>query len=191
MHRVQHRDSRKVKNQPKMFQKKGRIARNWLCWNTIIWFTWQIIQNSSHNDAHWSQETACESCSVMPDSLRPHGLYSPWNSPGQSTGVGSLSLLQAIFPIQGLNPGLLHYRQILYQLSYEGSPTMHKQNENFKIKKIILKYQTEIMVLKNIITGLNNSLKEFNIWINQAEEWIKEVENGVLQWRKKLKKKKS
>ena len=33
------------------------------------------------------------SCSVMSDSLRPHGLYSPWNSPGQDTGVGSLSLL--------------------------------------------------------------------------------------------------
>ena len=33
-------------------------------------------------------------------------LYSPWNSPGQDTGVGSLSLLQEIFPTQGLNPGL-------------------------------------------------------------------------------------
>ena len=37
--------------------------------------------------------------------LRPHGLYSPWNSPGQTTGVGSLSLLQRIFPTQGSNPG--------------------------------------------------------------------------------------
>jgi len=39
-----------------------------------------------------------ESCSVMSDSLGPHGLYSPWNSPGQNTGVGGLSLLQGIFP---------------------------------------------------------------------------------------------
>ena len=38
--------------------------------------------------------------------LRPHGLFSPGNSPGQNTGVGSLSLLQGIFPTQGLNPGL-------------------------------------------------------------------------------------
>ena len=52
------------------------------------------------------------------DSLRPRGLYSPWNSPGQNTGVGSLSLLQGIFPTQGFNPGLPHCRQILYQLSY-------------------------------------------------------------------------
>ena len=49
-------------------------------------------------------------------------LCSPWNSPGQNTGVGSLSLLQGIFSIQGSNPGLSHCRQILYQLSHQGSP---------------------------------------------------------------------
>ena len=48
-----------------------------------------------------------------------HGLYSPWNSPGQNTGVGSLSLLQGIFPTQGSNPGLPQCRQILYQLSHK------------------------------------------------------------------------
>ena len=86
--------------------------------------------------------------------------YSPWNSPGQNTGVdspspgdlpnpgikprsptlqvdslpaepqgkpkntgvGSLSLLQQIFSTQELNQVLLHCRQILYQLSYQGSP---------------------------------------------------------------------
>ena len=58
----------------------------------------------------------------MFNSLQPHGLYSPWNSPDQNTGVGSLSLLQGIFPTQGLNPGLPHFRQILYQLSHKGSP---------------------------------------------------------------------
>ena len=46
----------------------------------------------------------------------------PWNFPGQNIGVGSLSLLQGIFPTQESNRGLLHCRQILYQLSYEGSP---------------------------------------------------------------------
>ena len=53
--------------------------------------------------------------------LRPHGLYSPWNSPGQNTGVGSLSLIQGIFPTQGWNPGLPHCRQILYQLNHKES----------------------------------------------------------------------
>ena len=65
-----------------------------------------------------------KSRSVMSDSLWPHGLYSARNSPGQSTGVGSRSLLQGIFPTQGSNPGLPHCRQTLYQLSHKGSPTI-------------------------------------------------------------------
>ena len=63
-----------------------------------------------------------ESRSVVSDSLWPHGLYSPWNSPGQNTRVSSLSLLQVIFPTQGLNLGLPHCRRILYQLSHKESP---------------------------------------------------------------------
>ena len=43
--------------------------------------------------------------SVVSDSATPR-TYSPWDSPGQNTGVGSLSLLQGIFPTQGSNPGL-------------------------------------------------------------------------------------
>ena len=57
--------------------------------------------------------------SVVSSSLQPRGLYSPWNSPGQNTGVCSLSLLQGSFPTQGLNPGLLHCRWILYQLRHK------------------------------------------------------------------------
>ena len=68
-----------------------------------------------------------ESLSVMSNSLWPQGLEPtrhpcPWNSPWQNTWAGSCSLLQVIFPTQGLNPGLLHYRQILYHLSHQGSP---------------------------------------------------------------------
>ena len=63
-----------------------------------------------------------ESYSVVSNSLGPHWLYSPWNPPGQNTGVGNLSLLQGIFPTQGLNPGLPHCGQILYQLSHKGRP---------------------------------------------------------------------
>ena len=63
-----------------------------------------------------------ESHSVVSNSLRPHGLFSPCSSPGQNTGVGSLSPLQGIFPTHRLNPGLPHCRQILYRLSHKGSP---------------------------------------------------------------------
>ena len=63
-----------------------------------------------------------ESRLVLCDSSRPHGLYSPWSSPGQNTAAGSLSLLQVIFPTPGLNPGLQHCRWILYQLSHKEGP---------------------------------------------------------------------
>ena len=68
-----------------------------------------------------------ESHSVVSDSLQPHGLCSLWNSLGQNTGVVSLSLLQGIFPTQGSNPGLPHCRQILYQLSHQGSSCLPKK----------------------------------------------------------------
>ena len=64
----------------------------------------------------------------------PWTLYSPWNSPGQNTGVGSLSLLQGTFPTQGSNPGLLYCRWILYQLSHKGRP--------YQIKYLFKTYAT-------------------------------------------------
>ena len=112
-------------------------------------------------EAQLKDESESEGHSFMSDSLQPHDLYSPWNSAGQSTrvgtfsspgdlpnpgieprsptlqadsfpvepqgkpkntGVGSLSLFQRIFLTQELNQGLLYGRQILYQLSYLGSP---------------------------------------------------------------------
>ena len=57
-----------------------------------------------------------------------HGLYSPRNSPGQNTGVGSLCLLQKIFPTQGLKACLLHCRWVLYQLNHKGSPRNSKDS---------------------------------------------------------------
>ena len=54
--------------------------------------------------------------------MLPAGLLCPWDSPGKNTEVGCQSLLQGVFPTQGLNPGLLHCRRILYSLSPKGSP---------------------------------------------------------------------
>ena len=68
-----------------------------------------------------------ESCSIMTDSSRTenssvHGiLHSKNNNNNNNTGVGCYSFLQRIFPSQGSNPGLLHYRQFLYHLSHQGS----------------------------------------------------------------------
>ena len=59
----------------------------------VIW-----LHQTPASEVKWS-----ESRSVISDCLQPHGLYSSWNSLGQNTGVGSLSLLQGIFLTQGLN----------------------------------------------------------------------------------------
>ena len=108
----------------------------------VFWAAYQILASyqkpafiSNHgcfciycslNNRHLIKKSESESHSVVSDSLWPHGLYSPWISPGQNTGVGSLFLLQGIFPTQESNLGLLHCRQILYKLSYlvahKGSP---------------------------------------------------------------------
>ena len=70
-----------------------------------------------------SIKVKCENCSVI-WLFATHGIYSPWFpwTPGQNTSVGSLSLLQGIFPTQWLNPGLPRCRWILYQLNHKGSP---------------------------------------------------------------------
>ena len=65
-----------------------------------------------------------QSCLTLCDPMdcSPPGSSVRGNSPGQNTGVSSLSLLQGSFPTQGYNPGLPHCRQILYHLSHQGSP---------------------------------------------------------------------
>ena len=63
------------------------------------------------------------------DCLQPRGPYSPWDSPDQNTQVGSLSLLQQIFPTQGSNWGLLHCRRILNHLSYEWGQGCHLKGQ--------------------------------------------------------------
>ena len=126
-----------------------------------------------------SNQNETESCSVMPDSLRPHGLCSPWNSPGQSTGVGSLSLLQGIFATLELNPGLPHCRQILYQLSYQGSPVtkISKKKKKKKEKK-------EICFKRMIMLQLMGPLDILLVWklctvLNYAPPQKKKV-SGIL-----------
>ena len=83
----------------------------------------------------FSSLCVCVSHWVLSDSFPPHGLYPArllwlWNSPGKNTGVGSHPLLQ-IFLIQGSNPGLLHCRQILYQLIHQSKHTqLYRQGFN-------------------------------------------------------------
>ena len=99
----------------------------------------------------------------MSDSLQPHDLYSPWNCPDQNTGVGSLSVLQGIFPTQESYLGLLYCRQILYQLSYQGSPpfTLAPLKRKHLVRNLI-KY-VEGLFEGNYKT-LMREIKELNKW---------------------------
>ena len=112
-----------------------------LCLTSYKWCSWKVYKSKY---LKWTKEVNSDtcissflkqpmkesenvSCSVVSDSLQPHGLQParflcPWNSSGANSGVGSCSLLRGIFPTQGSNPGLLHCRQILYHLSLQGSP---------------------------------------------------------------------
>ena len=117
-------------------------------------------------------------------SLWPHGLYSPWNSLGQNTGVGSLSLLQGIFPTQGSNPGLPHCRQILYQLSHKGSPWIWEMdhNEGWALKNwcfqtVVLEMTLENRLDRKVIKPVNPKGNKPRIFIGKTEA---EVEAPIL-----------
>ena len=99
---------------------------------TLLYNSW--IYNCEVQKRYINQTNTCGSSELyylkvkvkVAQSVRlfvtPWTIWSPWNSPGQNTGVGSLSLLQGIFPTPGSNTGLLLCRPILYQLSHLGSP---------------------------------------------------------------------
>ena len=107
------------------------------------------LQIRSDQAPHRSSESRW----VMSDSLWPNGLYSPWNSPGQNTGGGSLFLLQGIFPTQGSNPGVPHCRWILYQLSHKGTQV---QPVN---KSLILSSNNPTVTLPGILSSTWNLIK--------------------------------
>ena len=62
-----------------------------------------------------------QSCLTLCDPMDPPGFSVDEHSPGKYTEVGCHALFQGIFPTEGLNPGLLHHRQIIYHLSYQES----------------------------------------------------------------------
>ena len=105
-----------VKLCPTLASSPVPSSPEWQSLKLVFWKSFQCIYANT-SKYKWS-----ESRSVASLFATPWTIYSPWDSPGQTTGVNSLSLLQGIFPTQGSNPGLRHCRQILYWLSYKGSP---------------------------------------------------------------------
>ena len=125
-----------------------------------------------------------KSQSVVSNFLWPHGQYNPWNSLGQNTRVGSLSLLQGIFPIQEWNRGLLHCRQILYQLSCEGSPYM--QSTSFKMLGWMkLKLESRLQVEISITSDMHVTPPLWQKAIRRTKESLDDSERG--EWKMWLK----
>ena len=123
----------------------------------------------------------CVSCSVLFNSLRPHGLQParllrPWNSPGKNTGVNCYSLFQGIFLAQGSNPGLLHCRQTVYCLSHK----TYSQTENFgsSKRKVICHIQGN---LYNIISSFSAEILQKGLrWYIQSVERKKKLSTKII-----------
>ena len=122
----------------------------------------------------------------MSDSSWPHGLGStkllcPWNSWGKNTGVSSHSLPQGIFLTQGLNPALLHSRQILYHLSHQGSPVYWYKSWQFnkllwrglhKSPGLIHYFALSLVIIwENCLLNARNYNFPFNFLISLLFSW--------------------
>ena len=125
--------NRKKKNWQKIFKKENWQSKeiDLLNWSSILpnFFSLSFFYlEESIQIVFWIKQRkwkvkvkVTQSCLTL---CRPHGTCQvplSMGFSGQNTGMGSLSLLQGSFPIQGSNPGLLHCRLILYLLSYQGS----------------------------------------------------------------------
>ena len=109
------------------------------------------------------------------ESLRPHGLYGPWNSPSKNTGVGSRSLLQGLFPTEGSNPGLQHCRQILNQLSHQGSPRILEWGAYpFSRGSAWLRNRTRVYCIAG---------RFFTSWATREAQLQKQTQNNPQTWK--------
>ena len=134
----------------------------YMCYPLSSFF--QILGSCSLKSNRWFEPklilvlSVSVSRSVMPDSLRPHGLQPtsllcPWDFPGKNTGMGCHFLLQGIFPIQGSNPGLLYCRQILSPSELQEKPKLSKLKKTTKLIYVAaIKQSTGFQFLKRSLS---------------------------------------
>ena len=122
----------------------------------------------------WSQSEVAQSCPTLRDPMDTR-LLRPWDFLGKSTGVGCHFLLQGIFPTQGLNPGLPHYRQTLYRLSQQGS-----QKDSINSRE---KYEGKLM--KHVVfLGWKKYLTHYvlNSYLTNGSPTGSERCHGIFSW---------
>ena len=134
----------------------------YMCYPLSSFF--QILCSCSLKSNRWFEPklilvlSVSVSHSVMPDSLRPHGLQPtsllcPWDFPGKNTGMGCHFLLQGIFPTQGSNPGLLYCRQILLPSELQEKPKLSKLKKTTKLIYVAaIKQSTGFQFLKRSLS---------------------------------------
>ena len=147
-HRVSSRVETILHSRRLQFRKGGRHESNTynLSLQALVSESHSVVSDSLRSHGLWpprllcpwefswtaySSGLPCPPPGVLPNpGIKPRSPSLPVDSsptelPGKpkNTGVGSLSLLQGIFPTQESNWGFRHCRQILYQLSYPGSPS--------------------------------------------------------------------
>ena len=126
------REGERKKRRKKEKKKKERsgqvsVSHICLCSHFVILLVPSLISSVFYIFFIYSSVPSSKGSSQLRDLIQfSHmaGRFFTSQPPGKpkNIGLGSLSLLQQIFPIQELNQHLLHWRQILYQLSYQGSP---------------------------------------------------------------------
>ena len=130
-------------------------------WSQII-ITKIIMKVLKHFENYQESVSVTQSSLTLCSPMEPARLLCPRDSPGKNTGVGRHSLLQGIFPTQGLNLDLLHCRQILYCLSHQGSPIweLPKCDIDTQSEQIPLEKMTPIDLLKAGMPQTFNLLKK-------------------------------
>ena len=102
-------------------------------------------------------------------------LLCPWGSPGKNTGAGCHFLLQGIFLTQGSNPGLLHWRWILYHLNHQGGPRLLDSRKLLSLKGFKKSYliSSASLVAQTVSVCLQCGRPGLDPWV------------GKIPWRRK------
>ena len=102
----------------------------------------------------------------MSDSLPPHGLYSPWNSPGQNTGLGSHFLLQGNLPNPGIKPRSPELQEESLPTEPQGKPKNTRVGSLSLLQRIFLTQESNwgLLLCRQILYQLSYCVDQNKLW---------------------------
>jgi len=122
---------------------------------------------------------------VVPNSLQPHGLYSPWNSPGQNTGVGSLSLWGNL-PNPGTEPRSPALQADSLPVELPGKPSVADTAHQLAVRVLLRKLMSSFVFIRMSVLIRNTSCwgrPGFSPWIGKIPPEGKATHSSILAWR--------